>query len=74
VDSGGGASVVADFSGAAVLDLSVTCPGGHADRDGASGVSVSVGGPAGRCTVEVSEPTPQSAPVSYTLTVQYPPS
>lgn len=72
VDSGGGVSVVADFSGAPALDLSVTCPGGHTDRDGASGVSVTVGGPAGTCTVEVSEPTPQAAPVSYTLTVQYP--
>ncbi len=74
IDSGGGVSVVADFSGAPALDLSVSCPGGQADRDGASGVSVSVGGPAGPCTVEISEPSPQSAPVSYTLTVQYPPS
>ena len=73
IDSGGGVSVVADFSGASALDLSVSCPGGQADRAGASGLSVSVGGPAGPCTVEVSEPSPQSAPVSYTLTVQYPP-
>ncbi len=72
VDSGGGASAVADFSGAAVLGLSVTCPGGQVQRDGASGVSVSVGGPAGTCTVDISETTPQAAPVSYTLTVQYP--
>jgi len=72
VDSGGGVSAVADFSGAAVLGLSVTCPGGRAQRDGASGVSVSIGGPAGTCTVDVAETTPQAAPVAYTLTVQYP--
>jgi hypothetical protein len=72
LDSGGGVAASATWTGAPVLELSVDCPGGRAGRTGASGLAVSVGGPAGACTVTLAEPAGVEATVAYTLVLQYP--
>ncbi len=71
VTTGGGVTATADWSGASDLTLAVACPGDQGSRNGPSGLSVSVGGSAGTCTVTLSEPSSVQATVSYSLTVQY---
>ena len=70
--SGGGVAASATWTGAPALELSVDCPGGQAVRTGPSGLTVSVAGPAGACTVTLAEPPGVEATVAYTLDLQYP--
>jgi len=72
VQSGGGATVSASWSGTPSLTLSVNCTGGQQSRAGESPLNVSVAGTGGTCLFELAEPATAQATVSYVLDVQYP--
>jgi hypothetical protein len=72
VQSGGGATVTASWSGTPSLTLSVECPGGQQNRAGASPLNVSVTANGGTCLLELAEPATAQATVSFVLDVQYP--
>jgi hypothetical protein len=72
VASAGGLSASATWTGTPTLELSLDCPGGESEQAGSSGLSLSIAGPAGDCTVTLSEPSGVEATVSYMLVLQYP--
>lgn len=67
--TGAGSMVVSVvWSGDTYLSMSVSCPSGGDDVGGTSGMEASLPNASGGCTATVTEPSSESAALTYTIT------
>jgi hypothetical protein len=67
--TGTGSMVVSvEWSGDIYLTMSVSCPSGGDDVGGTAGMEASLPDASGGCTATVTEPSSESAPLTYTIT------
>jgi hypothetical protein len=65
----GAMDIAVVWSGDTYLTMSVECPAGGQSVGGTSGMQASLSDASGSCSATVSEPSSESVPLTYTITI-----
>ncbi len=65
----GAMQVAVVWSGATYLTMSVTCSSGSQDVGGTGAMQATLPDAAGECQATVTEPAPESTPLTFTITI-----